>query len=254
MKSTQVMAELDAMGSTERAAGMSRFFKTGPGQYGEGDRFIGVRVPDQRIVARRFSSLSLKEIGRLLESLVHEHRLTGLLILVEQFSRSESATSQLEIVDFYLTHLERVNNWDLVDLSAPKILGEHLLRCPDKRSVLFSMAQSANLWDRRIAVVATWPLIKQWQFEELMILSKMLLTDSHDLMHKAVGWMLREAGKVHLVVLEEFLEMYAGVMPRTMLRYAIERLASDRRRYFMERSGFHGKDTGRDSLGGGQHG
>ena len=231
----QVKTELNALGSLEKAAHLSRFFKTGLGQYGEGDRFIGVRVPEQRCIAKRYRELSLKQIDQLLTSPIHEHRLTGLLILVERFSRSLEEVSQQEIVDFYLLRLERVNNWDLVDLSAPKILGEHLLKHPENRKMLLSMVQSANLWERRIAVLATWPMLKQKQFEELLALAEILLTDTHDLLHKAVGWMLREAGKVDLTILEKFLEKHAANMPRTMLRYAIERLEPSRRRYFMSR-------------------
>lgn len=231
----QVKTELNALGSHEKATHSSRFFKSGPGQYGEGDRFIGVRVPEQRTIAKRYRSISLEEIGLLLASSIHEHRLTGLLILVEQFTNSQDASLRQKIVDFYLHHLERVNNWDLVDLSAPKILGMHLLHYPENRKMLFTMIQSANLWERRIAVLATWPMLKQRQFEELLALSETLLTDTHDLMHKAVGWMLREAGKVDISILEEFLEKHAHTMPRTMLRYAIERLEQDRRRYFMNR-------------------
>ena len=231
----QVKTELDALSCSEYAARLSRFFKTGPGQYGEGDLFIGVRVPEQRRVAKRHRGLPLKEIDQLLVSPFHEHRLTGLLILVDRYSKSQDKADWQEIVDFYLARLGRVNNWDLVDLSAPKILGEHLLRYPEQRKMLFSMVQSANLWERRVAVLATSPMIRQKQFEELLALAETLLTDTHDLMHKAVGWMLREAGKVDLTILEGFLGKYASNMPRTMLRYAIERLEPSRRRYYMSR-------------------
>ncbi|MBF0134600.1 MAG: DNA alkylation repair protein [Magnetococcales bacterium] len=161
--------------------------------------------------------------------------MTGLLILVEQYARCKNAETRQQIVDFYIAHLDRVNNWDLVDLSAPKILGEHLLHHPHARGMLSIMAQSANLWERRVAVLATWPMLKQRQFAELLTLAEYLLRDTHDLMHKAVGWMLREAGKVDLDVLVKFLEKHAGAMPRTMLRYAIERLDSDRKQKFMGR-------------------
>jgi len=231
----QVKAELAGLASPEKAAHLSRFFKTGPGQYGEGDRFIGVRVPDQRRVAKRHSGLALKEIDRLLASPLHEHRLTGLLILVGRYAKTMEAAARREIVDFYLARLDRVNNWDLVDLSAPKILGEHLVRHPEESNILFAMVQSANLWERRVAVLATWPMIKEGQCGELLALAESLLGDTHDLMHKAVGWMLREAGKVDLAVLEGFLAKHAGAMPRTMLRYAIERLDAERRRHYMGR-------------------
>ncbi len=229
----KVKAELDALGSPEKAAHLTRFFKSGPGEYGEGDRFIGVRVPEQRRIAKRYGGLPLEEIGRLMASPIHEHRLTGLLILVERFAKSQEASSRREIVDFYLSRLERVNIWDLVDLCAPKILGEHLVRCPEERAMLSAMAESTNLWERRVAVLATLPMIKQGRFDELLALAEALLTDTHDLMHKAVGWMLREVGKVDTTVLEDFLNKHAGAMPRTMLRYAIERLEPARRQYFM---------------------
>ena len=227
-------AELDALGSPEKAAHLTRFFKSGPGEYGDGDRFIGVRVPEQRRIAKRYGSLPLEEIGRLMASPIHEHRLTGLLILVERFAKSQEASSRREIVDFYLSRLQRVNNWDLVDLSAPKILGEHLVRRPEERAMLFAMAESTNLWERRVAVLATLPMIKQGRFDELLALAEALLTDTHDLMHKAVGWMLREVGKVDMTVLEDFLKKHASAMPRTMLRYAVERLEPARRQYFMD--------------------
>ncbi|MEO5334757.1 MAG: DNA alkylation repair protein [Magnetococcus sp. YQC-5] len=254
MRYSDVTDALDVLGNVEKAAHLSRFFKTGPGQYGAGDRFIGVRVPEQRTVAKRFCSLPLKEIGKLLAAQIHEYRLTGLLILVDQYSKAKDSDMRREVVDFYMTNLIRVNNWDLVDLSAPKILGEHLLHNPEERNVLFSLIQSANLWERRVAVVATLPLIRQGQFGELLILAKMSLTDSHDLMHKAVGWMLREIGKTHLIVLEEFLGMYAGVMPRTMLRYAIELFEPERRQYFMKGEDYLREDIGLNSLGTEQHG
>jgi 3-methyladenine DNA glycosylase AlkD len=231
----KVKAELAALGSPEKAAHLSRFFKTGPGEYGEGDRFVGVRVPEQRRIAKCHGDLPLKEIDRLMASQFHEHRLTGLLILVDQFADKQEPSSRREIVDYYLSRLQRVNNWDLVDLSAPKILGAHLLGHPEDRAMLLDMVKSANLWERRVAVLATYPMIKQGQFNEFLALAETLLTDSHDLMHKAVGWMLRETGKVDPAVLEGFLKKHASTMPRTMLRYAIERLQPARRRYFMSR-------------------
>lgn len=229
----QVKCDLEELASPEKATHLARFFKTGPGQYGEGDQFIGVRVPEQRRVAKYYSDLALDEIDRLLASPIHEHRLTGLLILVGQFTKNKKMENRHSIVEFYLSRLSRINNWDLVDLSAPKILGEHLLIVTDERSMLIQMAQSTNLWERRIAVLATWPMIKNQQFDELLTLAEILLTDTHDLIHKAVGWMLREAGKVELKVLEDFLEIHHKTMPRTMLRYAIEKLTPERRKYFM---------------------
>jgi 3-methyladenine DNA glycosylase AlkD len=233
MDAENVKDELNNLGSLEKAVHLSRFFKIGSGQYGEGDEFIGVRVPEQRCIAKHYKALPIEEIAKLLASRIHEHRLTGLLILVERFSGSKEAVIRREIVDFYLANLKQVNNWDLVDLSAPKILGEHFLHHADERIKLFSMVKSANLWERRIAILATWPMIKQKRFDELEALAEILLTDTHDLIHKAVGWMLREAGKIDLSILEKFLDNHVGSMPRTMLRYAIEKLEPERRRYFM---------------------
>ena len=208
-----------------------RFFKTGSGEYGEGDRFIGVQVPEQRRIAKRYVDLSLREVDRLMAIPIHELRLTGLLILLGQHTKSQEALYRRQIIDFYLSCLERVNNWDLVDLFAPKLRAEHLVRHPEERAMLSVMAKSTNLWERRVAVRATWPMIKRGQFDDLLTPAKSLLADTHDLMHKAVGWMLLEVGKVDLIVLEGFLEQLAG----TMLRYAIEQLEPARRRYLMAR-------------------
>ncbi|MBF0186306.1 MAG: DNA alkylation repair protein [Magnetococcales bacterium] len=235
MRADEVMAELAAMADPERAANLARFFKTGPGEYGEGDRFIGLRVPQQRAVAKRYRRLPLVEIDLLLQSPIHEHRLTGLVILVEQYRRAKESTRRREIVTFYLAHLHRINNWDLVDLSAPKILGLHLMEHRQEREMLFTLVTSDSLWERRVAVLATAPMIRQGEFQELLQLAETLLTDSHDLMHKAVGWMLREMGKIALAPLVDYLEQRAAVMPRTMLRYAIEKMDAEQRRYFMTR-------------------
>jgi 3-methyladenine DNA glycosylase AlkD len=230
-----VVKALTALGSAEKAAHLSRFFKTGPGQYGEGDQFIGVRVPEQRLIARKFSKLAPVEVAQLVTSPLHECRLTGLLILVNQFSKSKDENDRKEIVDFYLSHLDGVNNWDLVDLSAPKILGQHLLDRPTERDIIYRMAKSQTIWERRIAVLSTFPFIRAGDFKDILQLSKQLLDDKHDLMHKVVGWMLREMGKIKIEPLEKFLEKNAGRMPRTMLRYSIERFDPEKRSYFMSR-------------------
>ena len=234
--SKKVMAELAALGSPQKAEHSARFFKTGSGQYGEGDKFIGVKVPEQRAIAKRHGTLPLSETDKLLASPIHEHRLTGLLILVDLFAKNHENPSRREILDFYLARLHRANNWDLVDLSAPKILGDHLLRHPQERAILSRLAKSGNLWLRRVAVLATLPMIRTGQFDEMLTLAEKLLADPHDLMHKAVGWMLREIGKVDLAVLEDFLEGHAATMPRTMLRYAIEHMTPARRRHFMDQA------------------
>jgi 3-methyladenine DNA glycosylase AlkD len=228
----QLKAELQSLADPERARILSRFFKTGKGQYGEGDVFLGITVPGQRSVAKRYHALSLEDIEKLLLSGTHEHRLAALLILVIQYKKADDQ-SRRKIIDFYLSHTGRINNWDLVDLSAEKILGDYLV---DKdKSVLYGLAQSRNLWERRIAIIATFAFIKRNVFEDTLRIAGMLLDDHHDLIHKAAGWMLREIGKRDLKSEEAFLQKYHGSMPRTMLRYAIERFAPARRIYWMSR-------------------
>ncbi len=216
----------------KRAQSSLRFFKTGKGQYGEGDTFIGVTVPQQRAVARQFYSLPPKDIEQLLASPIHEHRLTGLLILVRQFEQG-TQEEQKKIYTFYIRHTDRVNNWDLVDVSAPQIVGAFLIG--KGTSKLYQLVKSKNLWDRRIAIVATYAFIKQGFLESTLTLAKLLLNDQEDLIHKATGWMLREVGKQDQEVLEGFLNQQAHRMPRTMLRYAIERLPETKRRRYLGR-------------------
>jgi 3-methyladenine DNA glycosylase AlkD len=208
---------------------LSRFFKTDPGHYGHGDVFIGVMVPQQRQVAKQFKDLPLVEIAKLLASPIHEYRLTALLILVEQFVVADDP-QKAKIVKFYLARTPRINNWDLVDLSAPKILGAWLL---DKdRKILDKLVKSKNIWERRIAVVSTFAFIKAGETKDTWRLAKILLRDSHDLMHKATGWMLREAGKRDPESLKKFLSEHGAKMPRTMLRYSIEKFnAIERKKY-----------------------
>lgn len=214
----------------EKAKILSAFFKTRKGEYGEGDVFLGITVPTQRKIAREFKDLSLKDMNKLLRSKTHEHRLTALIILTNQYTRGTSQQKS-NLVKFYLAHIRFVNNWDLVDSSAPHILGNYLL---DKNRVkLYTLAKSKNLWERRIAIVATYAFIKNNDFKDTLELSKMLMKDPHDLIHKATGWMLRELGKRDIRLLEQFLNKHAANMPRTMLRYAIERMPDTRRKYFM---------------------
>jgi 3-methyladenine DNA glycosylase AlkD len=208
------------------------FFKTGPGEYGEGDRFLGIRAAPMRAAARRFAALPLGQIDRLLASPWHEDRSLALLVLGGRFQRAEPA-ERGEIVRFYLAHTDRINNWDLVDLSAPHLLGEWLLDRP--RGVLTRLAGSRNLWERRIAVLATLAFIRRGQFDDTLRLARRLSEDPHDLMHKAVGWMLREVGKRDLAVLRGFLDAHGPRLPRTALRYAIERLRPAERRRYLNR-------------------
>ena len=228
-----VVAALEELIDPEKARFLPRFFRTGPGEYGEGDRFLGVTVPLQRNVARRFAALDRAEVARLLASPFHEARLTGLLVLVQQFAKADAGGREA-LITFYLAHLDAVNNWDLVDLSAPKILGTWLLGQPSEaRRLLHRLARSGDLWRQRVAMLATLPLIKTDQFADALAIAEVLLHHHHDLIHKAVGWMLREVGKRDLDVELAFLDAHGEAMPRTMLRYAIEKFAPDLRRRYL---------------------
>ncbi len=230
--SAKVKAALKEFVDPEKAAFYPRFFKTGKGQYGEGDWFIGVTVPNQRKVVRQFRDLPAKEIEKLLRDRIHEHRLTGLLILVAQFERAKDEESQRRVVEVYMRNLDHVNNWDLVDSTAHKILGAWLAE--RDRDVLDELAASGHLWRERISVVACLHFIKQHDFDDILRLAEQFLDHSHDLIHKAVGWMLREAGNRNEQILEGFLSKHYSKMPRTMLRYAIERLKPARRKAYLE--------------------
>jgi 3-methyladenine DNA glycosylase AlkD len=223
-------SDLQKLANPEKAEILARFFKTGQGQYGEGDIFLGIVVPAQRKVAKTYSDLSLKDIDRLLSSKIHEHRLVALLILVDKYNKAD-ADSREKIIDFYMKHTRQINNWDLVDLSAGNILGDYLV---DKdRSVLYRLAGSRNLWERRIAIMSTFPFIRNNDFADTLRITELFLNDTHDLIHKASGWMLREVGKRDLRIEEAFLDSHYDKMPRTMLRYAIERFEEKRRRYYL---------------------
>lgn len=228
----QLLAAVLALRNAEKAEHSSRFFKTGPGQYGEGDQFLGLTVPQQRVVAGQFwKTTSLADIAVLLKNPFHEVRLTALLVLVKLSQKHPERLK--EYVDFYLQHSQAVNNWDLVNCSAEHIVGAWVLRHPSQRKLLFKLADSKLLWDRRIAVVATFALLKQGESAELFALTDQLMDDKHDLMHKAVGWMLRELGKRNWGVVETFLRnnlTHNGItkpryqwLPRTTLRYCLER-------------------------------
>lgn len=225
------LARLEALADPAQAAFLQRFFKTGPGQYGEGDRFLGIRVPAVRRLVREFRATPLHDAVALLASPWHEARLLGLLLMVERYARGDAAGRQAAY-DAYLGHTDRINNWDLVDTSAPHIVGRHLLE--RERTVLDRLAASASLWERRIALLATHAFIRAGQFDDTLRLCERLLGDREDLIHKAAGWMLREAGKRDVRALEGFLDRHAAQMPRTMLRYAIERLPPVQRRRYLE--------------------
>lgn len=225
---SNLKSDLRLLARSERAEVSQRFFKTGKGQYGEGDVFIGLTVPDTRKIAKKYQDISLKDIKVLLQSKIHEERLCALLILVHLY---QTTNKKNEIVDYYLSHTKYTNNWDLVDLTADKILGNYLL---DKdRKILYKLARSPSLWEKRISIVATYHLIKNNQFEDTLKISEILLKDKHDLMHKAVGWMLREVGNRDLIVLEKFLKKHYKQMPRTMLRYTIEKFSEEKRQMYL---------------------
>lgn len=231
MKTAQNLIKIaKKQGTKKRAQGAARYFKTGPGQYGAGDIFCGLTVPQCRVIAKQFNELPLTEIAKLLKSKIHEIRLIGLLILVDQYKKTDS---KKRLVDFYLKNTKYINNWDLVDLTAHKILGDYLLN--KSTALLESMALSKNLWERRIAVISTAAHIKNNNFKPILSLSRKLLTDEHDLMHKAIGWMLREMGKRSLKDLRAFLNEHSRRMPRTMLRYAIEKLSEKERQYYLKK-------------------
>lgn len=219
---------------TVSSENQKRFFKAKPGQYVAHDQFLGVTVPTIRSIAKLYPYITLDDIMQLLQLPYNEERLCALIMLVEQYKKTDQAQRKL-IYELYLTHKNKVNNWNLVDSSAHLIVGFHLF---DKdRSILYELARSQNLWDRRIAMVATWYFIRKGNASTTLIIAEMLLQDDQDLMHKAVGWMLREAGKKDQVALINFLEQYKNVMPRTMLRYAIEKFSDDERnRYLGNRS------------------
>jgi 3-methyladenine DNA glycosylase AlkD len=221
---------LRGIGSPEVAAISARFFKTGPGQYGEGDVFIGVRVPMIRKVARDFKTLPLSQVKVLLHSDVHEERLLALVVMVLQFEKGDSRTRK-RVYDLYFANTEHINNWDLVDLSAPHIVGRYLNS--KSRRPLYRLARSSSLWERRVAILATYHFIRQHDFDDTLKIAKMLLHDKEDLIHKAVGWMLREIGNRDLEVEENFLADHGGDMPRTMLRYAIERFPKRKRQEYL---------------------
>jgi 3-methyladenine DNA glycosylase AlkD len=230
MNAKDIQGRLRSLGDPVVAAQSARFFKSGPGEYGEGDVFIGVRVPMLRRLAKEFRNLPDDETVKLLRSEIHEARVLALLILVLSVDKS-AGTRPKEAYDLYLANTAWINNWDLVDCSAPQVVGGYLH--DRSRKPLYKLAKSNSLWERRISVLATLHFIRYYDFKDTLQIAKLLLDDRHDLIHKAVGWMLRETGKKNEPTLERFLEEHAAQMPRTMLRYAIERLPERRKREFM---------------------
>jgi 3-methyladenine DNA glycosylase AlkD len=230
MNAKEISKRLQKMGNKEDAKFLQRFFKTGVGQYGEGDVFLGIRVPALRNLAKECKALPPEKVLPLLRCPYHEERLFALISLVNTFAKDDE-TIQKKIYDLYLANTRYINNWDLVDLSAPNIVGAYLLT--KNRKPLYQLAKSKSLWERRIAVLATFYFIKNNQFTDSLKIAAILLHDKEDLIHKAVGWMLREIGKRDIEYAETFLQKHCRVMPRTMLRYAIERFTPAKRRKYM---------------------
>lgn len=226
--------DLARVASPAKAAVLARFFKTGAGEYGEGDVFMGVTVPQIRAAVKRYGALVLGDIEQLMSSPIHEERLCGLLCMVRMYERGDVKTRRV-LYRFYCAHTKRINNWDLVDLSAPNIVGEYLRETKDSGAVLVRWAKSKNLWERRIAILATFAFIKTGRHVPTFNIARILLRDEHDLIHKAVGWMLREVGKrIDQETEEEFLRKNYHTMPRTMLRYAIERFPKRLQRAYLD--------------------
>ena len=222
--------DLKRLGSKKKAQIFTRFFKTGKGEYGEGDLFFGLTVPQSRKLAIKYKDLTYPELESLLKSPYHEERLIALLILVHKFQTQEM--EQRRVYDFYLRHAKLINNWDLVDLSSHQIVGGYLIDKP--RDILYKLASSKNVWERRIAMIACYNFIKNKQYEEALRIAEMLLKDEHDLIQKAVGWMLREIGKRDEKSLVAFLKLHSKEMPRTSLRYAIEHFPENIRKKYLQ--------------------
>lgn len=223
----ELTKELLSLSDPKRAVIMQGFFKTGRGQYGEGDVFLGISMPDARKVAKKHSHITLAEVRKLLHSKIHEERMLAVLILLIKCKDDPSG-----IAKFYIKYMKQVNNWDLVDVSAPKILGLYLLQ--GDRSLLYKLARSPSVWERRASILATQTFIRSGRFDDTLKIAEILLRDKHDLMHKAVGWMLREVGNHDLAAEERFLKKHYREMPRTMLRYAIEKFPENKRRLYLD--------------------
>ena len=231
MRLKELRSEIKRNANKKQAEILQRFFKTGKGEYGEGDVFAGIKVPVQRKIARDFSDLEFDDLQNLLNSEIHEERLIALFILVDKYQKEREKGKEM-IYKFYLKNRKKINNWDLVDLSAPKIIGAHLL--DRDKQILYKYARSKNLWERRIAILSTHAFIKESQFITTMEIADILLNDEHDLIHKAVGWMLRELGKMDVKQLEKFLKERYKNMPRTMLRYSIEKFSESKRKMYLK--------------------
>jgi 3-methyladenine DNA glycosylase AlkD len=228
----KIKKELKKLANPKKADLLQRFFKTGKGEYGEGDVFLGIKVPIQRKLANKYKTLPVADLQILLNSKIHEQRLVALFILMHQYKKADAVGRQ-EIVNFYLNNTKNINNWDLIDLSAPRLLGDYLLDKP--RKLLYTLSRSNSIWEKRIAVLSTFAFIKNAQFDDSLKIGETLLQDHHDLIHKGVGWMLREIGKKDQAIEEAFLKKHYKKMPRTMLRYAIEKFDEQKRKFYMKK-------------------
>jgi 3-methyladenine DNA glycosylase AlkD len=236
MSARVALEDLKSFANKGRVSDLARFYKTAPGEYGEGDLFLGVSVPQTRSVAKHHQNLDLPEIEKLFKSLFHEARLCAAIILNSQFKAAKKTQDRRKIFDFYLKQVraERVNNWDIVDVSAPW-MGVYLTEVEDSMPLLIKLSKSKSLWQRRVSIILTFALIRDGDLEPTIIISKALLKDDQDLIHKAVGWMLREVGKKDVMLLRKFLTDHSHQMPRTMLRYSIEKLPErERKKWLVE--------------------
>ena len=234
-----IKKDLHKLGSPKRAKLSQRFFKTGKGEYGEGDIFLGIKVGPQRTTAKKYAQiLTINETEKLLHSKIHEHRLVAILILIDKYKKAKKTgeeKTQRRIYKMYLANTKWINNWDLIDLSASHIVGDYLADRKQERNILRKLAKSNILWERRIAVISTFYFIRDSDFKDSLEIAEMLVQDKHDLIHKAVGWMLREIGKRNQAVEEKFLRRHYKIMPRTMLRYSIERFPEKKRKFYMKK-------------------
>ena len=236
MSATQVVKEIQALSNRGRAHDLQKFFQTAPGQYGEGDVFLGLTVPQVRTVAKEYKAISLNEIDLLIRSKFHEVRLCGLVILTLQYKAAKERKTKKKLFDLYLKAMTDgyINNWDLVDVTAP-IIGEYLIDLDDPYVLLYKLAKSKSLWQRRVSMVFTFAFIRSGDIEPTFEMAEKLLHDKHDLIHKAVGWALREAGKLNGIALRKFLTSHSHEMPRTMLRYSIEKFSErERKKWLLE--------------------
>lgn len=233
----ELQNDLKILANPQKARILARFFKTGKGEYGEGDQFLGIMTGPLRQLSRKYQALSFWDLQKLLNGKFHEERTLAVMILVGQYEKGERVKRE-EIFKFYLKNTKRINNWDLVDISAPKIVGEYIWimdngNCGIGREILYRLARSENLWERRIAIISTFAFIRKNDFVDTLKIAEILLTDKHDLIHKAVGWMLREIGKKDQKAEEVFLKKHYRTMPRTMLRYAIEKFPQKKREFYL---------------------